>query len=210
MKNFYTKEELKNISDDELLELTTFGRGDNIYYYSNLADVSFEEYSSEKEYSFKLKDGSSIYTRDYNIYNSVITGKARFDLLTKSLEDNKSDEDKMNKFLENITSMVSDRVTNMEQRNDKSKDIIEDNIKNMTKNATNNIEKFVDMGTKIVSGLSSNNQSVIDLMTSKIEEVSTKWDGKVDELKMFDIEAYNIKMKKVEAIIKAFDKLLED
>ena len=126
------------------------------------------------------------------------------------IDQNQADEKTMAEFFEKVTLMVQDRTQEMKEVNQGVQENIRQNVENMTSNATNEIQTFVATGVDTIKGLDSNNQSVIDLMTKKVKDTAKKWDGKVDELKAFDIEAYNIKMKKVEDIIKAFDKLLED
>lgn len=211
MKNFYTQAELKDISNEEMLELTTFGGEEKVFYYSDLDKVQSKiTNDGEAEYSFHFRDDNVIFTKDIETFEEVSVGKARFDMLSKSLEAHKSDEEMMKNFYENVTMMVQNKVQEMTEVNQSTQENIRQNVQNMTTNATSEIQDFVQAGVETVKGLDSNNQSVIDLMNKQIEKVTKKWNGKVDELKAFDIEAYNIKMRKVEEIIKAFDKLLED
>jgi len=212
MKNFYTQGELKKLSNEELMELTTFGGDENMFYYSDLDKVQASTDSSDgtPEYSFHFTDEKVIYTKDVETFNEVKLGKARYDMLSKSLEAHKSDEEMMQNFFERVTGMVQDKVQEMTEVNQGVQSNIDKNVKNMCSNATNEIQTLAQVAVETVKGLDANNQAVIDLMNKQIEKVTKKWGSKVDELKAFDIEAYNIKMKKVEDIILAFDKLLED
>ena len=54
MKMFYTQNELKNLTADQLLELTTFGNSDNIFYYNDVETVSL--YEGEMRILFKNKE----------------------------------------------------------------------------------------------------------------------------------------------------------
>lgn len=184
MKMFYTKNELKDMGKDELLKLTTFGGGDNAYYYADLEKLQ----ANGSEYSFHFKDKTVIYTQQKETYDEVKLGKARYQLLTKTLEDNQEQDKREQVFFEEIRTMVASQVQNLST-------------------ATTNLENNADIAIKTIGEKTAGQMKAI---TKRLDAVAGKWDDKMDDLKVFDVDAFNVKMRKVDKIIDAFDKLLED
>jgi hypothetical protein len=174
MKMFYTQNELSKLTDSEILGLTSFEGGGETYFYSELKKLQKEEDGS---FSFSFSDNSVIYTKNIDVYNRVKLGKARYDMLMKSMESKKEQDEREELFLERATEMITKMV---EQTGSGIK-----RIENEAKSFRTNAEKHL-----------------------KVTE--EKWNNQLDSLKEFDIKAYNIKMEKVDKIIEAFDKLLEE
>jgi len=195
MKNYYTQEELKNISDEELLELSCFGGNDSTYYYSNIKNVA----KTGEEYSITFKDSSTIYTQNEKKYNEIVKNKARYDLLSKSLAVVEADNDRMDSFLEKVQTSVDEKLKVMLDKVLITQDIIKENVDNITANNINFIKESNKESSDIISKISKS----VDIQ-------SKEWSTKLLELKDFDVNSYNLKMKKLEKIIDSFSELLEE
>jgi len=173
MKMFYTQNELGKLSKGDLLELTTFGGGNDTYFYSELSKTQ----EQDGEYSFHFNDGTVIYTQQKETYESVKLGKARFDLIMKSQESKKEQDEREQLFLDRANEMLAGTL----EKAGAGFSRIENEAKSFRKNAE-----------------------------THLEVTKTKWDSQLDTLKAFEVESFNIKMEKVDKIISAFEKLLED
>lgn len=183
MKMYYTQAELAKLSPEKILELTTFGGGESVYYYSDLDKLQ----SHGTEFSFHFKDKSVIYTQQEDTYNEVKVGKARFDLLGKSIEGNKEQDEREKAFYAELMEMVGTQIQNLT-------------------NATQNFETNADIAIKTVGEQTGGQMQQI---TTRLNTVAERWDEQMNALNTFDVKAYNVKMTKIDKIIDAFDKLLE-
>ena len=183
MKMYYSKSDLKNITQEELLKLTTFG-GDNSYYYADLERVQ----SAGDEYSFHFKDNSVIYTQQKETFDEVKIGKARYNMLSKSLEENQDQERREQEFYVEMRSMLSKQMESIAYTN------------NINVTNTDSLVKSVEKETK----------SLIKHIKLRLDETANMWEEQIELLSAFDVDAYNIKMAKVDKIINAFSELLED
>ena len=183
MKMYYTKSELKSLTPEELLDLTTFGGEENTYYYADLEKVQKEE----GEYSFIFKDKTVIYTQEIDTFDKIALGKARFELVSASLKDNKEAEIREREFQEEIKNMISTQMTAFD---------------NSRKTNNTNFELTID-------SMKDKYEKTIEALDKKMYSTQRVWTNKIKQLEDFDTEAYNIKMQKLDKIIKAFDELLK-
>lgn len=182
MQMFYTAQELKKLSSKELLELTTFGNDENVYYFSDLDKVVKEG----NEYSFHFKDGSTAYTQKESTFEKVKVGKARYDMITKSIEQNEEQDQREKQFYANIEKMVSAQIA-------------------YGKAAVDEERKAV---SELVINLNESNVRTISSIDLKLEETAKRWQKQIDKLKEFDLNAYNAKMKDINKIIDSFKELM--
>jgi len=184
MKNIYTPEEINKLSTKELSELFSFVSESNSYFYSDLKQIKY----SEGEYSFHLVNNDVIYTQDKDTYESVKAGKIRFDLISKSLEQNSAELKMREDFFNQISTVVSDQVNYLNSMS-------LDNTKR-----TN----------EVISNANTNISDLITGIDSKVNKMISTYESKMKEFEAFNTKTYEIKMKKVDAIIDAFGTLLED
>ena len=182
MKMFYTKSELKSLTGEELLELTTFGSDENSYFYSDLERIKKED----AEYSFHFKDGTTVFTQSEETFKEVKVGKARYELIYKSLEENKENKESQDEFYKNIVSMLSKQVKELHDSNKTF--------------ALNSEIAIKANGTKL--------DSHIDSMSQKLDATVVRWNDKIKLLEDFNTNTYNVKMKKLDKIIDAFSEIL--
>ena len=194
-KMFYTQNELKNITKEELLELTTFGGSTDTFYYVDVENVSIVD----NEMCISFKNGEKVFTDSQETFDDVKLGKARYELLAKSLEANKEQDNRENVFYAKTQTHFESLIIDLNQRHDiQVKKLMEQNASQAEsqRNTTKNLELTIE--------------SSIKKMEQMVETSAKNWDKKVKELDYFDTEAYEVKMKKVDNIISAFAKLLED
>lgn len=184
MKNFYTADEINKLDKKELSELLSFGSESNSYFYSDLKQIKF----SNGEYSFHLNNNDIIYTQDEETYESVKAGKIRYDLLAKTLEQNKADLAMKEDFYNSISSFVSTQVQLI---------------------STQSIEN-TSRANNVVTQANKDIASLISDIAEKVNAMISKYESKMASFETFNTKTYEIKMKKVDAIIDAFGTLLED
>ena len=198
-KMFYSQEDLENISKDELLSLTTFGPN-NEYFYSDLQSVD----NVNGEFIFRFKsDTEEIYTQDAETFENVKAGKMRFDIIMKSLE-NSNDEFKIkDEFYTDVKANVAEELISVKEN-------LLFNSENIKSNAINNITSIRDEVAGAIQAMQKDNAEAIKKIkgdsTTAIESVAKA----VEKVNNIDIEAFNIRMEKIDKIINAFDALLED
>jgi len=177
-KMFYTVKELQQLSSEEIIELTSFNNGgEAVFYYSEIERINDD---IDGEYIIIFKSGEAFFTENLDIIKTIKFNKARFDLLTKSLEQVQKEKDDHIEFYDTIKSDISDemlRVHNTIQINRKNFDIM---IKSLQKT-----------------------------LEEKITNSINKMDYHVKELNAVDIDKFNTLMKKIELITEAFSELLE-
>lgn len=182
MKLYYSKSDLKKITEKELLELTTFGE-DNAYFYSDLDKIQKED----GEFSFLFKDKTVIYTQSEETYKEIILGKSRFEMLSISLKENEDAENKANEFREEMRTVVTNQMTEVH----KTLKVLNTNIVISTQDLESRVQKSVKDND------------------SKMDSLVREWKDKIERLEEFDTKSYNIKMVKLDKIIEAFDELLK-
>ena len=184
MKNFYTAVELGKLSDEELIKLTSFEGAGETFFYSNIQVVG----EDNGEFCFKLKNGEEIFTKNANLIREIKHGKARYDLLAKSLENMNTEKDSHKSFQNEMKQMLRDELQHINKQ-------VETNRTNFDLGIQSN-------GKKINEALTS--------METMIEKAATSWDNKIDTLKKVDTRRLDKMMLQMETITKAFGQLLED
>jgi DNA repair exonuclease SbcCD nuclease subunit len=188
MKNFYTAKELQKISDEDLLKLTSFDGAGETYFYSDIQII--QEFSGQEdgEFCFKLGNGEEIFTKNAELINDIKVGKARYDLLSKSLETINEEKEANANFREEIRQTIRDEMGYVHQE--------------IQTNRTN-----FDLG------IQSNGKKINEALTSMevmIEKSAKSWDNKMDTLKKVDTKKFDTMMKQMETLTVAFSQLLED
>jgi hypothetical protein len=188
MKMFYTKEELSNITADELKDIISFGPN-NEYFYSELTKI---EKPYPTEYCFVLRSGEEIFTQDEDTYQKVSKGKMRYDLIMKAAE-NAQEEIKIKEgFYKEIQDFITVTTNKMETENtlwhNKILDAQNDTIKHLKEELENSVKKIKGDSTSAL----------------KIVENTAK------DLQRIDVQGFEDKMKKLDKILDAFGELLRD
>lgn len=194
MQMFYTIQELKNLSSEELLDLASFGGSDSTYFYSEVFGFQIEEDS----YSILFKNGSNIYTKEERTYDLVKKGKARYDFISKSLEETGNQNKREQLFYETV-----------EKNLDAKLDLFSKSISNITNQLNKSINNLTKQNEQDIKDLKKNKNIQLDLLTKQLEKFSNAWISKINRLDDFDTNAYYIKMGQLDKIIEAFDVLLE-
>lgn len=148
MKMYYTVDELRNISKDELIELTTFGPN-NEYFYSELTSLLKEE----NEYSFIFKNGETIFTQSEDTYNNAKIGKMRYNLITQSSENVQKETKIREQFLKDTQDFVVSQINIFNTEMTKQSSVIVDNNKsyldNLKKETFNTIKNIEDTNNNL-------------------------------------------------------------
>ena len=175
---FYTVKELQQLSGEEILELSSFEGEGTTYYYSEIEKINNE---SDGEYSITFRGGEEIFTKNPELIKEIRINKARFDLITKSLEQVQKEKDDYIEFYENVKSDIQEEMQNVHR--------------NIRTNRTN-----FDIMIK----------NVQKTLEEKITSSTNKMDVKVKELNAIDIDKFNTLIQKVNLITEAFSELLEE
>jgi len=183
LKNFYTAKELSKLSDKELIDLTSFEGAGETYFYSDIQIVQ----EIDGEFCFKTGSGEEIYTKNAELIDEIKLGKARYDLLEKSLNRVNDEKDSNKAFQEEMRQMIREELTHIHQQ-------VETNRTNFDLGIQNN-------GKKINEALTN--------METMIEKAATSWDNKMDTLNKVDTQKFDAMMKQMETITKAFSELLK-
>ena len=184
MKNFYTQTELAKLSPEELLELSSFEGAGNTYYYDNVDKVFTED---DEEFCIRFKDNDEIYTKDKAIFDKVKHGKARFDLISKSLQQAQDKENDHTAFYEQVKSDIQAEMKNVHEQ---------------VKINRNNFDTAIKQNRDVLD-------TAISRMESKVNAASDKLEERVSELNSVDLEKFNNLMKQIETITDAFGDLLK-
>jgi len=177
MKMFYTVKELQALSGEEILELSSFKGEGTTYYYSEIEKINNE---SDEEYSIVFRGGEEIFTKNKELIKEIRINKARFDLMTKSLEQVQKEKDTHKEFYDNVKSDISEEMQNVHKTIQTNRTNFDIMIKNVQKT-----------------------------LEEKITSSANKMDAKVKELNSIDIDKFNTLMQKVDLITEAFSELLE-
>lgn len=185
MKMFYTAKELSEVSEEELSELVSFEGAGTTYYYSNLDKVFTED---DEEFCIRFKDSTEIFTKDLEVFNRVRMGKSRFDLLTKSLEQNNQDKEAHGDFYKKVSEDIKTEMANVHSQ-------IDTNRKNFDNIVKYNKEKL--------------NESMKE-MEARVDITTQKMESAIKRLNDIDTEKFEKLITQVEKITEAFSELLED
>lgn len=186
-KMFYTLDDLRNISQEELIELTTFGPK-NEYFYSEL--ISIEDQGDE--FVILFRNGEKIYTQSTETVESTRIGKMRFDLIMKSAENAQHELDIQENFYTSIQSEISTSISKMESDMLLKLNEVTDHFKKSV-DATNDEHK------QTIKKIKGDSESALDLVESAAKKITA-----------VDIAAFEEKMKKLDKILDAFGSLLEE
>ena len=195
MKMFYTKEELKKLSEKEMADLMGFEGGDNYYFYSDLLRLGNED----GEYSFYFNDGITVYTQNKHTYESVKNGKIRYSLLMSSLEEIKKEERERDEFYKEVTSMVRNELKN-----------VHDSVTTFRTNSDSAIIRMEKQNTEGIKNIGKISGDAHSRITKKVSDAAKKWDKQMEKLNTFDTKAYDIKMEKLDKLIDMFSSLMEE
>ena len=184
MKAFYTKKELEKMTEDELLSITSFSGGNNVYYYENITKLSM----TPKEFVISFKSGEEVYTQSKEVFDSIKMGKARYDVLMKSLEEVQREQEIREEFMREIKSEISSQMSEVHSQINTNRQ----NFENMTKYIQEQTNKDIKSLSKTVS------------------DTMEKWNSKLDTLNSVDVDKFEKMMKQMETIADAFEILMKD
>lgn len=184
MKNYYTKEEIDNLTNDELVKLMTFGPN-NEFFYSEISTMIVDDML----YIITLKDGSEIEAsidepQSAEKFNNIKLGKVRYDLISKTLNEVTEEKEMREELFKDIKEELNDMVNKVKEENKES-------IENIA------------MSSKIML---NNLKTMTDNLTDSATDMS---DQAIDKLKSIDSDLFKDKMKKVDKIVDAFSDLLK-
>lgn len=194
LKNFYSVKELSKLSSEEILELSSFDGQGTTYYYSEIEKITNE---SDEEYSIKFRDGEEIFTKNAELIEEIRIGKARFDLITKSLEHVQKEEDEHTEFYEKVKSDILEEMQNVHTQ-----------VQTNRTNFDTAIKQNRDVLDNAISGIQNDIEKSIKVMESKISKSSEALDKKVKKLNDVDTEKFSELMKQMETITQAFNTLM--
>ena len=184
MKNFYTAKELGNLTPEELEQITSFRGEDTNYYYSEISKISEEG----DEFCIVFNDGEEIYTKNIELIGKIKNGKARYDLIAKTLERQNIEQDEHRAFYEQVQSDIAEQMQEMHQQVNIQKQNFELMVESIQKKTNNDIAK---LGNTVASTLES-------------------WNKRIDSLNSVDTKKFDKMMSQMEKITSAFSTLLED
>lgn len=198
MKAFYTKEELKVLSKEELIELTHFEGENGLYNYGNVSRTGEEDGVFFISY---IIDGitKKIYTDSEEKYVEVVAGKARYDLISSSLED----IDEVKKEREELKDYINNTI-NSEMA------ILKNNRIKQEKEIKNLIEQAKKETQSTIKYIESVVQNVDQRLIASIDNVDKKLSAKIDSFDELDAEKIKDNLDKMDKIISSFDELMED
>jgi hypothetical protein len=183
MKNFYTAKELGKLSDEDLIKLTSFAGAGETYFYSDIQIVQ----ETNGEFCFKLGNGEEIYTKNVELIEEIKLGKARYDLMAKSLENVNHEKTQNESFRDEMRELIRDEMTYIHGE--------------VQTNRTN-----FDMG------IQSNGKTINEALTNMemmMEKAAKSWDNKMKTLDTVNTDKFEKMMKKMEKITDSFSELLK-
>jgi len=184
MKAFYNEAELSKISDEELIQLVSFEGAGTTYYYSNLDKVFTED---DEEFCIRFKDGTEIFTKDVKVFNNVKFGKSRFDLMGIMLKDKEVAAEKLDSVYKSLINESNKQTNNVIS--------IAENIK--------------QENTAMIDSLQKQNEKLLLTLAGTLNDVTEKWNKKLEQVDNFNSKDFKDRMKKIDQITVAFSELLE-
>ena len=184
MKAFYTKEELGKLSEKELSDLTSFLGENTVYYYKDISRIT----SDESEFCIFFNDGEEIYTQNEELISSIKFGKNRYDLLTKSLEQNEKDAEVREEFYKSVQEDVKEQMLEVHSQVNIQKQNFDLMVKAIEKQTNDDIAK----------------------LGNTVEKTLKSWTKKIDTLNTVDVDKFDKMMTQMESITSAFSELLKD
>jgi len=120
MKMMFTAKEIEQLSTEEKLGLTSFGENYE-FFYEDISNFVVEG----NIYKIIFKSGSVLTTEDKSIFNNVQLGKTRFNLLSKTFNDNKESADTEQIFYSRMATNIDTLYRRLEDENTRRLDVIE-------------------------------------------------------------------------------------
>ena len=183
MKAFYTKEELQELSPEELEKITSFEGGDTTYYYEDIQKIT----KGENEHCIIFKTGEEIYTQSDDVIQSIKANKIRYDLITKTLSEVQREQEIRNEFYNQIQGYIAQQMQEIHSQINVQKTNFEIMTKAIQKQTNDDIAK---LGNTVSSTLDN-------------------WNKRIDSLNSVDTEKFQKMMKQMETITDAFSELLK-
>ena len=180
MKTLYTKEELAELSPEDLEEL--------MYLTTNSGHIPYSDIVAFEDLKVILRSGEALNAENESILQKVRNDKARYDLNMSALKATEEDAASKQKFRDELETAVLKQVTMLD---------------NSYQQAT---ASLATMMTKMTTELSTS----IALMQDDMKGIHGMHDRAISKFNTFNTEAYDIRMTKVDKIIDSFKELLAD
>jgi len=185
MKAFYTKEELLELSPEELEKIASFEGGDTTYYYEDIQKIIKGE---EDEHCIIFKTGEEIYTQSDDVIQSIKANKIRYDLITKTLSEVQREQEIRNEFYNQIQDDIAKQMQGIHSQINVQKNNFELMTKAIQKQTNDDIAK----------------------LSNTVAETLENWNKRIDSLNSVDVDKFDKMMKQMETIASAFEVLLKD
>jgi len=184
MKAFYTKEELQELSAEELKKIVSFEGGDTTYYYGDIQKII----KNEDEYCISFKTSEEIYTKSEDLIESIKANKARYDLIAKTLSDVQREQEIREKFYNGVQSDIAEQMQEIHKQINIQKQNFELMVKSIQKKTNDDITE----------------------LSNTVTETLENWNKKLDSLNSVDVDKFDKMMKQMGTIASAFEVLLKD
>ena len=176
----YTKEEILDLSPEELSELMYFGSPDTSYSYSDI--VKFETGN------IIMRNGDTLTTESAEHLESYKLKKLRYDMVVTTLKSIDTEATSKAQFRDEVAALVNTQVTNLQNSYEANAGKVIDVVADVTYELKNTIKGLGD----------------------EISTVGKKYNAKLKDFDTFNTKSFDIKMDKVDKILDAFKELIKD